>query len=118
MGRLEQLAETALNLDALRLRSLVQDWLRENPQIADCASPTSNDSDVIATAAALVELLALRAQQVPPAWTAMVGSVRQPIFLLKAARTMRRLRQECENESPLPLRRRGLYAPADFLSFA
>jgi hypothetical protein len=37
---------------------------------------------------------------------------------LKSAQTMRRLRETCIAESPLPLRRRGLYAPADFLTFA
>jgi hypothetical protein len=118
MVRIEQLAEAALTGDALELRSLVQDWLHENPRIADCAAPTSKDSDIVATAAGLAELLALRAQQPPPSWTAAVGGVHEPVFLVKAAQTMRRLRMACENESPLPLRRRGLYAPPDFLSFA
>lgn len=118
MVRLEQLAEAALTGDALGLRALAQDWLAENPRIGDCTPPTSNDADVVATAAGLVELLALRGHQSPPPWTAQIGSVRNPIFLVRAARTMRRLREACEKESPLPLRQRGLYAPADFLSFA
>lgn len=118
MVRLEQLAEAALGGDALGLRALAQDWLIENPLIGHATPPASNDTDVLATAAALVELLALRARQSPPPWTAQFGSVRHPIFLVRAARTMPRLRQACEAESPLPLRRRGLFAPADFLSFA
>ena len=118
MVRPEQLAEAALRGDALALRALAQDWLLENPRISDCAPPASNDSDIVATAAGLVELLALRADQSPPSWTAKAGSVRNPIFLVNAAKTMRRLRSLCESESPLPLRKRGLYAPGDFLTFA
>jgi hypothetical protein len=118
MVRLEQLAEAALHGDALTLRSLAQDWLLENPVISNAAPPASNDADIQATAAGLVELFALRARQSPPSWTGQFGSVRRPVFLVRAAQTMKRLRQSCEKESPLPLRQRGLYAPADFLSFA
>jgi hypothetical protein len=118
MVRLEELANAALGSDALRLRGLAQDWLLENPVLSRVARPESNDADVLATAAGLVELLALRAGQSPPGWTAQFGPVKHPVFLVKAALTMRRLRQTCEAEPPLPLRRRGLYAPADFLSFA
>jgi hypothetical protein len=118
MVQIEQLAVAALKGDALGLRAMAQDWLAENPRISDCAPPASQDMDVVATAAALVELLALRAKQPAPSWTERVGSVRSPLFLVTAARTMPRLRQACERESPLPLRKRGLYAPADYLSFA
>ena len=38
--------------------------------------------------------------------------------LLESATTLKRLRILCETESPLPLRRRGLYAPPNFLEFA
>src|SRR5271168_2255571 len=98
MVRPEQLAEAALGGDALGLRALAQDWLLENPLITESSPPTSTDADVLATAAGLVELLALRAHQQPPPWTARVGSVSHPVFLVKAARTMRRLRQACEKE--------------------
>lgn len=118
MARIEQLAKAALTGDALELRALAQDLLSENPRISDCAPPESSDVDILATAAGLVELLALRAGQSPPPWAKTIGPARQPIFLLRAARTMPRLRAACEMESPLPLRVRGLYAPADFLSFA
>jgi len=118
MVKLEQIAETALAGEALRLRSLVQDWLVQNPRINNSKPPESNDPDIWAAAAGLVELLALRAGQSPPAWTAKVGAMRKPVYLVKSAGTMPRLRRECEIESPLPLRRRGLYAPAQFLSFA
>jgi hypothetical protein len=118
MVRLEQLAEAAVQGDALLLRAMAQDWLAENPRISDCPFPATQNHDTLAVAAGLVELLALRAGQTPPAWSGAIGSVRKPIFLVKAALTMRRLREACQNESPPPLRRRGLYAPRDFLFFA
>jgi len=118
MVRLEQLAKAALAGDALQLRALVQDWLNENPRISDAAAPNSDESDVNATAAGLVELLALRLGQAAPAWTAQNGGVGKPTFLVTAALTMPRLRQTCVTESPLPLRRRGLHAPPNYLSFA
>jgi hypothetical protein len=118
MVKIEQLAEAALHGDALSVRALAQDWLSENPRISDCPRPSLQDNDVLSTAAGLVELFALRAQQSPPDWAAGIGSVRDPIYLVKSALTMPRLRQSCKQESPLPLRRRGLYAPAGYLTFA
>ena len=118
MVGLEQLAAAALAGDALGLRSLVQDWLADNPRLAECPRPPSNDPEVLAVAAALVELFAQRAGQAPPDWSGRIGPLAQPRFLVRAAATMRRLRQMCETESPAPLRRRNLYAPANFLQFA
>ncbi|MDB5323417.1 MAG: hypothetical protein JWN40_5048 [Phycisphaerales bacterium] len=118
MVQLEQLASAALGGDALRLRELAQEWLRENPVLSDCPPPATSDRDFQSVAAALVELFADRLAQTPPDWTARVGPMREPTFLLKAAQTMRRLRDHCESESPPPLRRRNLYAPANFLAFA
>jgi hypothetical protein len=65
-----------------------------------------------------VELFALRLQQMPPQWTKDVGGLPEPFYLLKAASTMKRLRALCETEAPEPLRKRGFYAPANFLEFA
>ena len=67
--------------------------------------------------AALLELFASRMKQEAPSWTAEVGPLSEPIFLLKAAETMKRLRQLCEAEAPEPLRKRGLYAPPNYLEF-
>ena len=118
MVGLEQLAEAALAGEALSLRSAAQDWLSENPRVTDCLPPSSSDPDVLTVAAALAELFALRAGQPAPPWSAGVGPLSQPRFLLRAAATMTRLRRMCELESPAPLRRRNLFAPADFLVFA
>jgi hypothetical protein len=116
--RLEQLAEAALAGEALMLRGLTQDWLHENPRIADCPRPLSHDTQVLAVSAALVELFAERSGQLAPPWSCAIGPLAQPRYLLRAAETMKRLRRMCELESPLPLRRRNLYAPAEFLQFA
>lgn len=118
MVLIEQMARAALAGDALGLRSLTQDWLRENPRIHSALPPMTQEFELRVVAAALVELLAERSAQQPPHWTAEIGALREPVFLLKSAATLRRLRQQCETESPAPLRRRGLYAPANYLSFA
>ncbi len=118
MVRLEQLAEAALSGEALMLRALTQDWLHENPRMADCPRPLSNDAQVLAVSAALVELFADRTGQPAPPWSRTIGPLAHPRYLLRSANTMKRLRRLCELESPPPLRRRNLYAPAEYLQFA
>jgi hypothetical protein len=68
--------------------------------------------------AALVELLAERQGQNPPAWTQEIGALSEPFFMLEAASSMKRLRMLCETQSPEPMRKRRLYAPPHFLEFA
>lgn len=118
MVTIEQLAAAALNGESLLLRSLTQDLLREQPRLSTYPKPQTGDFRLLAAAASLVELLALRLQQVPPAWTTEVGALPEPIYLLKAAASMKRLRTLCETEAPEPLRKRGFYAPPNFLEFA
>lgn len=118
MVTLEQVAEAALNGEALLLRGLTQDFLREYPRLSNYPKPLTNDSRLLAAAASLVELLALRLQQPPPAWTNDVGPLAEPLYLLKAAASMKRLRALCETQAPEPLRKRGFYAPPNFLEFA
>ena len=118
MVRIEQLAEAAINQDALSLRSLTQDLLRERPQLKDFPRPTTVDYRTLVAAAALIELFAERLHQEPPAWTREIGPLPEPIYLVKAAATMKRLRVLCEQQAPEPLRRRGLYAPPNFLESA
>jgi len=118
MATIEQLAEAALKGESLLLRSLTQDLLREQPRMSEYPKPQTNDSRLLAAAASLVELLASRLHQTPPPWTQDVGALPEPIYLLKAAASMKRLRELCETESPEPLRKRGFYAPPNFLEFA
>lgn len=118
MTTIEQLAEAALKGEGLLLRSLTQDLLREQPNLSTQPKPQTDDSRLLAAAASLVELFALRLGQSPPQWTKDVGSLPEPIYLLKAAASMKRLRELCETQSPEPLRKRGFYAPPNFLEFA
>ncbi len=117
MVTIEQLAEAALIGESLQLRSLTQDLLRENPSLSQYPKPQTNDLHILAAAASLLELLALRLRQAPPQWTKDVGALPEPIYLLKAAASMKRLRELCETEAPEPLRKRGFYAPPNFLEF-
>ena len=118
MVTLETRAETALRRDSVRLRSLAQDFVRDHPRLAAIPRPSIDNQQILGTAAALLELLALHTGQAAPAWTREVGAVPEPTFLMEAASHMKRLRTLCESEAPEPLRKRGLYAPPDFLTFA
>ena len=117
MVTVDQLTDAALKLDNLTLRSLAQDFLNEAKPIRNYPRPLTDDPTALAVAAGLLELLALRLRQQPPQWTSEIGPSPQPMFLIKAAESMKRLRQLCETESPEPLRRRRLYAPPNFLEF-
>lgn len=118
MVRIEQLAEAALNGQALLARSLAQDFFRQNPQLANIPKPVVDDARILAASASLLELFALRLNQEAPPWTRSISPLAEPIFLLKAAATMKHLRILCETESPEPLRKRGFYAPPNYLEFA
>lgn len=118
MVTIEQLAEAALNGESLLLRSLTQDLLREQPSLNEHPKPITSDLRLLAASASLVELLALRLSQMPPSWAKDVGALPEPIHLLKAAASMKRLRELCETQAPEPLLKRGFYAPPNFLEFA
>ena len=118
MVSIEDVAAAALRRDHLTLRSLVQDFLRDRPRLSNVPRPQTENQEVLGVAAGLVELLALRTGQPAPIWTRQVGAMPKPFLLLEAALRMKRLRALCEAESPEPLRKRGLYAPPDFLTFA
>lgn len=118
MEKLEELARAALGSDSLLLRSLCQDFLRDTPLLERCQRPETSDKQILAVAASLIELLAERSHQAPPKWTQDIGPLSKPIYLVPSATAMKRLRTLCENESPEPLRKRGFYAPPNFLEFA
>ena|GEM_PF-442703 len=118
MERIEQLAQAALDRDHLKLRSFVQDVTREKVDWGNIQHPSTNDARLLVVSAALVELLAQRNHQLPPAWTKEIGALKEPFFLLESAIQMKRLRVLCETQSPEPMRKRLLYAPPHFLEFA
>lgn len=118
MIQIENIASTALQGDALNTRALAITFLSENPELSSVPRPRTTDTTVLAISAALLELFAQRRNQVAPSWTQAIGGLNTPLFLLRAATKMRYLREMCLAESPEPLRKRGLYAPNNYLSFA
>ena len=118
MEQIEQLAQAALERDHLKLRSLVQDFSRAKMDYSKLPRPSATDARLLVISAALVELLAQRNNQTPPAWTKEVGALKEPFFLLNSAATMGRLRTLCETQSSELMRKRLLYAPPHFLEFA
>jgi hypothetical protein len=115
MEQIEQIAKAALQGDGLMTRSLAQEFFRGHPRLAEVSKPASEDKRLLAAAASLLELFALRLKQEAPSWTRSIGPLTEPIFLLKSAASMPRLRALCEAESPEPLRKRGFYAPPNYL---
>lgn len=115
---LPDLVRALLSFDALAARQWVADSLREGLVWASIPVPTDLDPVGLGVAAGVVELLAGRVGQRPPSWASAVEVAPTPVFLVKAARTMPRLRQLCEQEGPEPLRRRRIWAPPDFLTVA
>ncbi len=118
MDQIEQLAQAALERDHLKLRSLVQDLIRANINFGALLRPNTPDTRLLAITASLIELLALRNNQTPPAWTKEIGPLKEPFFMLESVVNMKRLRTLCETQSPEPMRKRLLYAPPHFLEFA
>jgi hypothetical protein len=118
MTQIEKLAQAALERDHLKLRSLVQDFVRAKTDYSKLPRPTTTNARLLVISAALTELLAQRNNQTPPAWTKEIGALKEPFFLLESAMTMKRLRTLCETQSPEPMRKRLLYAPPHFLEFA
>ena len=118
MEIVEQIVNAALAQESLQLRSLTQQFSRTNPNFSELPMFATNDPTKFALAAAILELLAQQANQEPPTWTAKAQSLPEPMFLLKSAAKMKRLRQLCIEESPRPLKKRGFYAPPNYLRFA
>ena len=115
---LRDLVVALLARDALKARQWTADATREAVTWAEVPRPVGWSATELAVAAGVVELLASRAQQTPPPWTEAVGAAPEPVYLVRAAETMPRLRRSCETEGPEPLRVRRLYAPPDFLTAA
>lgn len=118
MAKIEELAIAVLAYDSLLARALIQGFYDPALNLAHISKPDTADPEILATSAALIELLALRRGQKAPAWTEDVGPLRESRYLLRAAASMRRLRRLCETEAPEPLRKRRLFAPPNFLEFA
>ena len=116
-ARLERLAEAVLERRALDAWSLVQEMVRAG-LVGELARPDGVDASMLSVAAALAELLAEQHEVAVPSWCAAEGPLAVPFFVVERALRWPRLREQCEREAPEPLRRRRIYAPADFLTYA
>lgn len=114
---IDQVATSALAREGVITRHLTQTFLRQTPRLEHVEQPNIKDFDILATSAALLELFAQRRGEQPPRWTVNTQRQGAPLFLLtcKPGTFTYRL---CQQESPVPLRKRGLYAPDNYLTFA
>ncbi len=118
MVTLNDVVDAALNRDGLLLSGATQEFLRVTPRLSDVPQPTALSERQLVVAAAIMELLSLRTAQSAPAWTAKIGGLKESFFLVAEAETMKHLRVMCEEESPEPMRKRGLFAPPQYLTWA
>lgn len=115
---IEEIAAAILDYDVLRVRDLAQEWVRYDMPFAEVPRPETSDARVLAVAAAVVELLAQRVHQTSPAWTAVIGGLPEPFFVMRILPYEAYTRYLCLTESPEPLRKRNIFAPPDYLTFA
>lgn len=115
---LRDLVAALLQYDALTARQWIADASRQAMDWTRVPQPVGWSQVEVAVAAGVVELLASRANQTPPVWTRSIGGAPVPVYLVRAADTMPRLRRSCETEGPQPLRSRQIYAPPEFLTVA
>jgi len=115
---LVELVNALISGDALAARAWVAESARRGIQWSLIPQPSHLDSVEMAIAAGVVELLAARQKQSPPAWTSHVTASPRDVFLVRSAEAMPRLRQMCIEQGPEPLRRRHVFAPPDFLTAA
>jgi hypothetical protein len=115
---LRDLVDAIVARDALRARQWVADAERAGFDWSRVPEPCDLDALGLAVAAALVELMGGRHGVPTPSWTRRVPASPRRIYLVRAAESLPRLRRLCEQEGPEPLRRRGLFAPPDFLTAA
>jgi hypothetical protein len=115
---LRDLVEAILDGDLLTARQWVADAQRERVDWESLAYPSDLIGREITIAAGLVELLARRAGNRPPAWTEAVGAEQEPIVLDPGLEQMPRSLAQAKASGPEPLRRRNLLALPDFLNVA
>ena len=105
----------ALRGDHLLVRQWAIDTVRDQMAWCDVGRPNLQ-GDELSVAAALVEVLAIRAGQIAPKWTADVPAASRSIYFVPV--TLPRSRRVSETQGPEPLRRRRIYAMPNYLAFA
>ena len=112
---LHDLVEAILLGDLLAARQWVADARRARLNWASLPCPRELTGREMTVAAGLVELLARRAGEIPPSWTATVGPEADPLVLDPGLDQMPRSLARARVLGPEPLRKRNLLALPDFL---
>lgn len=113
---IRELVAALLSFDALAARQWVADASEAGLRWRDQKCPENLGPLELAVAAGVVEMLAQRSRQDAPTWTKDVPPLEEPIYLVRSAESMPRLRTLCREEGPQPLRERGILAPPGFLT--
>lgn len=116
MLRLEELVRAILSDALLEARQWVADAQRSGVRFASLPAPSLQSDRERALAAGLVELLAARGEQAPPAWASQIGALSEPFFLGTRLKEMRQSAEDARLNGPEPLRRRNIFASPNFLT--
>jgi hypothetical protein len=112
---LSDLVRAAMSGDDLAARQWVKDARRLRVDIPNLPMPTDLNESELSTCAALVDLFSLRGGTPAPPWLAQVAPSKQPVYLDSDALRRPKLRRLLEEDSPEPLRRRNVFAAAQYL---
>ena len=115
---LADLAQALVAGEHLRARQWVLDANAQGFNWSRVPEPSGLSREEMAVAAGVVELMASREGTTAPAWTDAVGPLDEPLHLVPSTRTLRRTRELCAQHGPEGLRRRGVMALPNMLTFA
>jgi len=104
---------SAVLSDDVVARQLVKDAKREGYSWANAPAPDFVGPKERAVYAGVVELLAGRAGEKPPAWTGRVGAAPEPVYLMGA--TSKVWRREYLATAPEALKKHNVYASREYL---
>jgi len=116
MMKLEELVRAVLDNQLVEARQWIADAQRTGVRFDALPAPAVQSNQERVLAAGLVELLAFRGEQMPPAWASEVGSLPEPFFVGKRLKEMPRSAEDAMVNGPEPLRRRNIYASPNFLT--
>ena len=110
-----ELTAAILRRDDLSARQMVKDAKRLGFSWANAPAPDFSSRGARAVYAGIVELMADRNGQVPPAWTCDVPASPAPLFLVHATKKSKGLRRDSLSGTPDPLKKRNVFALPDYL---
>jgi hypothetical protein len=115
---IHDLVQALLQGNILTARQWVADAQRTGVRWQYLEQPAGLSDLEMSVAAAVVELLASRAGQMPPPWTTDVGAVRELLVLDPGLEQMPRSFARAKSTGPEALLKRNIVALPDFLAVA